>query len=279
MPPWFSGMPMTDVDIAGLGVWTENYSGWGEFCAALDGVISDTKPVLKPELIPPKERRRAPQPVKMAVEVMDQACRMAGLEPANVATVFASAVGDMQITDYMCRTLADAPRTISPTRFHNSVHNAATGYWSIATQSHCAAGAISGYANSAAVAMLDGAIQAVEEQMPVLVAVQEIAAPPPLDEIYTWPGPFAAAMLLTPPGYTSSAVASLRLQVVAGSVEELQVPEVAGVDLSGNPAASLLALFTSIEQQSDAELQFPLTRHSSLRATIVTGCQPTQAHS
>ena len=58
--------------------------------------------------------------------------------------MFASTYGDLAITDYMCSTLAKAPMTLSPTRFHNSVHNAAAGYWSIATacrQPYCALGA------------------------------------------------------------------------------------------------------------------------------------------
>ncbi len=38
--------------------------------------------------------------------------------------------------------LASAERYISPTRFHNSVHNAAAGYWSIATGATAAANAL-----------------------------------------------------------------------------------------------------------------------------------------
>jgi 3-oxoacyl-(acyl-carrier-protein) synthase len=134
---------MTEVAIVGVGIWSEQFSNWDDFRAVLDGqeVMSDI--ALKPELIPPRERRRAPMAVKMAIEVMDQACRMAAVEPSEVASVFASGMGDMQITDYMCRTLATAPRAVSPTKFHNSVHNAATGYWSIATHSHSPANAIS----------------------------------------------------------------------------------------------------------------------------------------
>jgi len=32
-----------------------------------------------------------------------------------------------------CKTLASDDRSISPTRFHNSVHNAPAGYWGIAS--------------------------------------------------------------------------------------------------------------------------------------------------
>src|SRR3546814_16767116 len=55
----------------------------------------------------------------------------AGRDPASLPSVFASTHGDLPIMDYMCATLASEPRTISPTKFHNSVHNAAAGYWTI----------------------------------------------------------------------------------------------------------------------------------------------------
>jgi hypothetical protein len=97
-----------------------------------------------PSILPPNERRRAPDTVAVALEVAQAACVNAGRDPAQLATVFASTYGDLAITDYMCSTLARAPTTLSPTRFHNSVHNAAAGYWTIATgcrKPYCALGA------------------------------------------------------------------------------------------------------------------------------------------
>ena len=166
---------MTEVDITGAGIWSQGFGNWAEFQAVLAGNEVESGGALKPELIPARERRRAPAAVKMAVEVMDQACRMADIDPTDVATVFGSGMGDMQITDYICRTLADAPRMVSPTKFHNSVHNASTGYWSIATGSHFAANAISAYADTVAASLLEGAVQAVEEDLPVLVALQGVS--------------------------------------------------------------------------------------------------------
>ena len=46
--------------------------------------------------------------------------------------------GDGQNCHEICQALASAERQLSPTRFHNSVHNAAAGYWSIADR--CDAG-------------------------------------------------------------------------------------------------------------------------------------------
>ena len=262
---------MTEVDITGIGVWSEHFSNWDEFCALLAGGAAKESAALKPELIPAKERRRAPLAVKMAVEVMDQACRMAAVEPSEVATVFASGMGDMQITDYMCRTLATTPRMVSPTKFHNSVHNASTGYWSIATHSHSPANAVSGYSHSAAMAILEGAVQAVEEGIPVLVAVEEMSAPLPFKSVYDSDHPFSAALLLTPAGYHMSPVASVELNVANAAVDDPALPNIRGIDLSDNFAARLLPLLAVIAQRGDVTLQFPLSRNAALSLSIAAG--------
>lgn len=259
---------MTDVEIAGVGVWSEYFSNWGEFCSVLTGGTSPAATTLKPELIPAKERRRAPLSVKMAVEVMDQACRMAALEPSKVATVFASVYGDIQITDYMCRTLATAPRTVSPTKFHNSVHNASTGYWSIATQSHSPANAISAYAHSGSMAILEGAIQAVEEGIPVLVAMQELSAPTTFKPIYDSEQSFSTALLLTPPEFCRLPLASVRLAVSNDTCDYPDLPQIPGIDWSDNFAARLLPLLAALATQGDAELQLPISANSSMSLVV-----------
>ena len=74
---------MTEVDIAGAGIWSQKFGNWDEFQDALAGREVESGGVLKPELIPARERRRAPAAVKMAVEVMDQACCMADIKSAR----------------------------------------------------------------------------------------------------------------------------------------------------------------------------------------------------
>jgi hypothetical protein len=262
---------MSDIDITGVGVWSECFSNWDEFCSVLAGTASPQEKTLQPELIPAKERRRAPFFVKMAVEVMDQACRMGGLEPSRVATVFASVYGDMQITDYMCRTLAAAPRTISPTRFHNSVHNASTGYWAIATESQSPANAVSAYLHSATMAFLEGAIQALEEHIPVLVCVQELAAPTVYKPFYDSEQPFSTALLLTPSDYGVSSLASARFGIRNERSDYPELPLIPGVDWSDNPAARLLPLLAALATQDETELQFPISSNQSLSLAMAAG--------
>ncbi|MBK8284644.1 MAG: beta-ketoacyl synthase chain length factor [Ahniella sp.] len=78
-------------------------------------------------MLAPTERRRAPDTVAVALYLAEAASMDASRAPTDMASVFASAYGDLAINDYMCETLATTPRMISPTKFHNSVHNAAAG--------------------------------------------------------------------------------------------------------------------------------------------------------
>ncbi len=119
--------------IEGIGYWGNGLPSWD---AAREHVRSgalpqdpSTRP--SPQLLAPNERRRAPETVAVALEVALAACTAAGRDPKTMPSVFASTHGDLAITDYMCTTLAESPHAISPTRFHNSVHNAAAGYWTI----------------------------------------------------------------------------------------------------------------------------------------------------
>lgn len=261
---------MVKVDLAGVGIWSEAFSGWEQFCTVIAGEAVEVDTKLQSELISPRERRRAPQFVKMAVEVMDEACRMAQVERESVATVFASGMGDMQITDYMCRTLATMPRTLSPTKFHNSVHNAATGYWSIATDSNAPANAVSGYEHSASVALLEGAIQAVEENIPVLVAVQEAAAPMPFKSVYDSDHPLAIAMLLAPPGTCSSPICELGVGISRDTPSQIQSAVFLGVDLETNFAAEILGLFLAIADGRNNRISLRVSPSANLSIDITT---------
>ncbi len=259
---------MTDVDIAGIGIWSERFANWDEFRDALAGATPEAAGALKPELIPARERRRAPAAVKMAVEVMDQACRMAGIDATDVATVFGSGMGDMQITDYICRTLADAPRMVSPTKFHNSVHNASTGYWSIATGSHLPANAISAHSNTVAASLLEGAVQAVEEQVPVLVALEELAAPQPFRSVIETEEPLATALLLTPKGHAAAPLAALSLGVRAEAADTPAAMAIAGTGFSDNFVAPLLPLLAALAHGEASTTALPLSSGSTLDLSL-----------
>ncbi len=167
----------------------------------------------QPALLPPNEQRRAPDSVAVALQVAQAACANAARDPALLPTVFASTYGDLAITDYMCGTLAKAPATLSPTRFHNSVHNAAAGYWSIATgcrQPYCALGA-GDYTFAAG--LFTAALQACADETDVLFVAYDINARGPLARVAHSCGMLGVAMVLS--AIPGSSGASLQLHVSA----------------------------------------------------------------
>ncbi len=82
-------------------------------------------------LMPAGIRRRTSMNTQMAVTVAQQACVQANSDTQNLASVFASLGGEIQVTDALCRLLPDDSALLSPTQFHNSVHNTTAGYWGI----------------------------------------------------------------------------------------------------------------------------------------------------
>jgi hypothetical protein len=136
--------------------------------------------------------------VLLAAEVADQAVRMSGLDAAELACVFASSHGDQAITDYMCATLAQTPTELSPTRFHNSVHNAAVGYWTIATGCHAASTAVCAHRQSFGAGLLEAMSLVQADARPVLLVCSDIAGSGPLQEMTRSTVTFGAALVLGP---------------------------------------------------------------------------------
>ncbi len=265
---------MTELQLIGLGTWSPKHGNWSDFCSSMRSGTWPEDVKLQPGLIPARERRRAPQLVKMAIEVMDQACQMAATEPNEIAVVFSSAMGDMQITDYMCAALAQTPKLISPTKFHNSVHNAAPGYWSITTGAFCPASAISAFEYTSSMALLEACIQATEEQTPVLCVTQETAAPLALKDTCPSEIPFSAAFLLAPAGFSDSPLATIEFEVTQAPASWPVIDK--GLDdFTSNMSAKLLPLLTLLATNRDGEMQFPVSETASIGVNLRRDTPPT----
>jgi hypothetical protein len=188
--------------------------------------------------------------------------------------VFSSAMGDMQITDYLCRVLVAPPRLVSPTRFHNSVHNATTGYWSITRNSHAPTSAISALSYSASMAFLEAAVQATEEDLPVLMVSQEMAAPAALGAICPSVNPISLALLLSKPGLFSAALATFRFGIQRKSADWPALHPDLDEPFKGNFGSGLLPLLAAIASTSSvpsnvpASFEFPLSKDACLTVSL-----------
>jgi hypothetical protein len=165
-----------------------------------------------------------------------------------LASVFASTHGDLSITDYMCATLAEDPRAISPTKFHNSVHNAAAGYWTIGAGCMHAANAISGYDASFAEGLLDALTTLAAGAEAVLLVGYDTGSTGPLRSVHACTGLLGGAWVLSRADAAPGAAGSVRL---AAWLEDGQATDPAaagplGRHAGGNAMAPMLPAFDAL---------------------------------
>ena len=203
--------------VNGAALWAPRLPGWEQARAILSGREPPppaAAPRPAPQLLPPNERRRAPDTVAVALESALAACQAAQLAPASLSCVFGSTHGDLAITDYMCTTLAVTPAQISPTRFHNSVHNAAAGYWSIGAACTRPYTAISAGPHTFGAGLLETCAQVLSSGENILFVLYDIDARGPLAAVAPSRGLLSAALVIgTEPG--TQLLASFDLELLA----------------------------------------------------------------
>ncbi|WP_114240276.1 beta-ketoacyl synthase chain length factor [Dyella sp. C9] len=192
-------MSILHVHLEGVGLWSAALGDFAALQAQLEGAGVTPPPARPPAVrLPANERRRAPESVLLAVEVAGQAVDMSGRAASDLLCVFSSAYGDQLISDYLCSVLAQAPTELSPTRFHNSVHNAPAGYWTIATDCHAASSAITAGTASFGAGLLEAATLCLAEQRPVLLVCSDIVGNGPLLEMSNTHAAFGCALVMSP---------------------------------------------------------------------------------
>ena len=199
----------------------------------------------------------------------------AGLDAKTVPAVFGSSSGNPDIIHDICAMLAAGDYQISPTKFHNSVHNAASGYYSIAVASHRAVTSLCAFDGTATAALLETAVQAIAARSPVLMVSYDLPYPFPLSEARPTIDAWSLALVLAPPGI-GTALAKLTLTDGAGRASDdaadtaLANPQLESIRL-GNPTARMLPLFAALAQPGANEI---VLRQGNGRALLVatSGC-------
>lgn len=190
------GAPPLFVD--GIGIVAPGLPDWPAACQVLAGA-REWQPVPtvipQPAMLAPAERRRAGRVLRLAVAVAAEA---AGEAAGSLATIFTSSGGDGDNCDQLCAVLATAGRAVSPTRFMNSVHNAAAGYWSLAARATRPSTALCAFDGSFSAGLLEAAAQVAVDGEPVLLVAYDADYPEPLRARRPIPDAFACALRLSP---------------------------------------------------------------------------------
>jgi hypothetical protein len=217
-----SAAPLT-AWIEGIGFLAPGLPDWPAARAVLRGeqpYAAAPSVLPAPALLPPAERRRASRVVKTALAVGLEAVAHAGADAATLATVFAASGADGHNCHALCEQLAGDDRQISPTRFHNSVHNAAAGYWGIATGAMAPCQVLCAYDASFGAGLLDALAQVALDRRPVLLIAYDSEYPEPLHAVRPIPDCGGVALLLSP-GRGPHALASVAASPTADAAGSL----------------------------------------------------------
>lgn len=152
------------------------------------------------DALPPTERRRASKSVRVALCAGLEAAAASGRAPDDCVAVFTSSSGDGENCHAICEALATDDRLLSPTRFHNSVHNAPAGYWGIATGATHSADCLAAFDGSFSAGLLEALARvAADPARPVLLIAYDAPYPSPLDEKRPIGDVFAVGLALAAP--------------------------------------------------------------------------------
>lgn len=184
--------------LRGLGLWTPGFADPASWSKrhVLEGSSGDpTLTAPRAELLPPMMRRRTSLLTRMAAEVAAQAIASAGLDGSEATLIYGSVYGEIRTTIDLLAALLDPAAPLSPTKFHNSVHNTAGGYVSIVTHNRRGNAAMTAGRSTLAMGLLEcvGLIAAGEG--PAVLVIAEEALPEPLAAGRSW-APLAAAFAL-----------------------------------------------------------------------------------
>ena len=194
---------MIGARVIGVGLLGPGLASWEAGRSILDGSVafepSDVTPP-PPEHLSPRERRRTSHGVRLALAVAREAVDNAGADAKTLPTVFGWAHGDGPVMQRLLETLATPERYVSPTDFHNSVHNVAVGYWTIASGSHEPCSSIAAGIDTFPASLLKALAEVNGENRHVLLIACGMPFPEPLNSVCPVGGSFGMALVLAPPG-------------------------------------------------------------------------------
>lgn len=265
------------VEVIGAAVLGPGLPGWAASAPVLAGTVPyEPAPVALPPPpgLPATERRRTSPAVRLALAAAAEAAAASGLPPAELETVFASSNGDGQVVGAILGALAEPDGVISPTQFHNSVHNAAAGYWSIAAASTRPSVAVGGHDQAFAAGLLHAAARVSVTGAPVLLCAYDAPLGEPLAQCRPTAAPFAAALVLAPPERAAAATdapALARLELLyRAEPAPAPAPDMTalGALAAGNAAARALPLLRALARREATRIVLPMLEDGRLEIAV-----------
>ena len=257
---------MNRLSLLTVGLVAPGLPDWEEARAVLNGAqphVAAPIPPLTPAALPPNERRRATLGTRLALAAAQQATAGLALDPGELLSVFAASESDLGIIDRLCTDIFGHQAPVSPTVFHNSVHNSVAGYWSIAHGCRQASTSLSAWDGSLAAGLLECAAQLIDADRPALLVAYDLPGPALFAPHRPLEGPCACALVLAAPQLApppARPLASLTLTLAARGAED-RLPAGLAPQLetlrAGNPAARVLPLLCLIAAGDTGVVRLP----------------------
>lgn len=262
---------MNPLYVEGIGLLGPGLPDWASVQPVLRGEAAHAfapTQLAPPARLPPAERRRAGPVMRLAMAVADAAIAQAGADPSTLATVFTSSGGEGANCHSLCEALAVPNPLISPTRFTNSVHNAAAGYWHIAVASRASSTSLCAHDGSFAAGLLEAAAAQMAEARPLLLVAYDLPYPEPLHSKRPIPENFGVALLLAP-ARSAASLGQLRVQPVTAERDPSTCADPSLEALRcAIPAAAALPLLEALARQSTATLRLPYLDDLALEVEV-----------
>ena len=234
---------MIELFVEGVGLAASGLPDWASAIPVLLGTaphVPAELPPYAPQLLPPNERRRATRSICQAFRAAEDAITSSGAQADRLAAVFASSDADLAIIQRISLALTQPARAVSPIDFHNSVHNAAAGYWSIATGSRQPSTTVCAYDASFAAGLLEAATVVAADGHDTLLVCFDVPGPSLLQDYRPFDCAASTALLLT---RSAGPRALARLRLSVGPAVETVMADAALETLRlGNPALRALPL-------------------------------------
>ncbi|TQV63704.1 MAG: beta-ketoacyl synthase chain length factor [Halothiobacillaceae bacterium] len=261
--------------VAGIGLFAPGLESWATGRASLmhrQDYVAAPLTIAAPAICPPNERRRMTSAIRIALQSALQAVASSGLEASAIPTVFASSEGDLDVIHHLCTALTLPGHPVSPTHFHNSVHNAPAGYWHLGQQSHACSTSLSAGDASVAAGLIEALTMLTIEQCPVLLVAYDAPTPARLHARCPIDAPFGMALLLAPATNAMEApLIAVRPPVVAASGSSMAHPALEALR-QGNPAARSLPLLRALALDQRLSVTLPYLDDAFLPIDIEPCC-------
>lgn len=174
--------------LRGVGLSSLGHPSFASFVAAglpdsLDPPAGGEPHKPSAELLHPRLRRRTSLLTRMIVTALHEAAQQGGAATDQTRYVVVSSWGEIETTVELLGQLAVPGGPISPTAFHNSVHNTATGYLSIASGNHWPSTALAAGPHALEVGLLEvcAGLAAAEGPSDAILILAEERLPAPFE--------------------------------------------------------------------------------------------------